>query len=201
VLRTSHRAAFATVTRLSAAVAAAICIEIAAAAAWLTYCELRQLPFRRLALGARQRRADQPPMHGAVVITGCSRSPSIHAGIAIRFLRLAFSERIGRGLDGRFVIGGVRRLHGLFVFYHIAIRLRRTRTTSLGRFGGRRAILTTARRGNSRLLVLMVRVARRAARLLHLIVDHRHDGVIGDAALARTVVVQNVTEPKPALLH
>jgi hypothetical protein len=25
--------------------------------------------------------------------------------------------------------------------------------------------------------------------------------VIGDAALARTVVVQNVTEPKPALLH
>jgi hypothetical protein len=47
----------------------------------------------------------------------------------------------------------------------------------------------------------MIRVAGRAADLLHLIVDHRDHGVIGHAALTRTVVVQNVTEPKPALLH
>jgi len=47
----------------------------------------------------------------------------------------------------------------------------------------------------------MIRVARGAARLLHLIINHRHDRVIGDAAFTRTIVVQNVTEPKPALLH
>jgi hypothetical protein len=44
-------------------------------------------------------------------------------------------------------------------------------------------------------------IARRTPHLLHLIVDHCHYRVIGDAALARTVVVQDVTEPKPALLH
>jgi hypothetical protein len=47
----------------------------------------------------------------------------------------------------------------------------------------------------------MVRVACGAASLLHLIVNHRHDSVIRDAAIARTIVVKNVTEPKPALLH
>ena len=57
------------------------------------------------------------------------------------------------------------------------------------------------RAGHPRLLVFVVRVARGAARLLHLVLDHRDHGMIGDAALARTVVVQNVTEPKPALLH
>jgi len=62
-------------------------------------------------------------------------------------------------------------------------------------------IFLPARRRNARLLVLVVRVTRRAACLLHLILNHRHDGVVGDAALTRTIVVQNVTEPKPALLH
>src|SRR5204863_7894333 len=57
------------------------------------------------------------------------------------------------------------------------------------------------RRGDARLAVFVVRVTRRAARLLHLIVDHRDDRMVGDAALPRTVVVQNVTKPKPALLH
>jgi hypothetical protein len=47
----------------------------------------------------------------------------------------------------------------------------------------------------------MVRIARGAARLFHLIINHRHDRVIGDATFTRTIVVQNVTEPKPALLH
>jgi hypothetical protein len=47
----------------------------------------------------------------------------------------------------------------------------------------------------------VLRVAGRAARLLDLVVDHRDNGVIRDATLARTVVVENITEPKPALLH
>jgi hypothetical protein len=53
----------------------------------------------------------------------------------------------------------------------------------------------------SRLFVFVIGIARRAPGLLHLVINHRHNGVIGDAALARAIVVQNVTEPKPALLH
>src|SRR6185436_8041967 len=51
------------------------------------------------------------------------------------------------------------------------------------------------------LLVVVVAVAGGAPRLLHLVFDHRDDHVIGYAALPRAVVVQNVTEPRPALLH
>ena len=71
----------------------------------------------------------------------------------------------------------------------------------IGRIAGRHAILFAARRRDPGLLVFVIRVARRAASLLHLVFDHCNDRVIGDAALARTIVVQNVTEPKPALLH
>lgn len=62
-------------------------------------------------------------------------------------------------------------------------------------------ILLAARRGYFRLFVLVIGVAGRAAGLLDLVVNHRHDGVIRNAPLTRTIVVQNVTEPKPALLH
>jgi hypothetical protein len=47
----------------------------------------------------------------------------------------------------------------------------------------------------------VIGVTRRTPRLLHLIVNHRDHGVVGDAALARTVVVYDVTEPNSALLH
>src|SRR5687768_10274285 len=64
-----------------------------------------------------------------------------------------------------------------------------------------RAGLATPRRGHLRFFVLVLRVASRAPCLLDGVFDHRHDRMVGNAALARTVVVQNVTEPKPALLH
>ena len=76
-----------------------------------------------------------------------------------------------------------------------------TRTgTDDTRIADERALLLPSHR-DTRLLVFVIRVARGAARLLHLVLDHRHHGMVRDAALARTVVVQNVTEPKPALLH
>jgi len=59
----------------------------------------------------------------------------------------------------------------------------------------------TTRRRHACLFVLVVGIARRAARLLHVVIDHRYDHVVRNATLARTVVVQDVTEPKPALLH
>ena len=49
-------------------------------------------------------------------------------------------------------------------------------------------------------LVDVLGVARRAARLLHVVFNHRDDRVIGHAPLARTVVVQNVAETQPSLL-
>lgn len=56
-------------------------------------------------------------------------------------------------------------------------------------------------RRHLRLLVLMLCVTDDAACLFDFVFDHRHDGVIRNAALARTVVVQHVARPKPALLH
>jgi hypothetical protein len=55
--------------------------------------------------------------------------------------------------------------------------------------------------GHLGVLVFVFGVAGRAARLLHVLADHRHDCMIGEATLARTVIVQNVTKPKLALLH
>jgi hypothetical protein len=47
----------------------------------------------------------------------------------------------------------------------------------------------------------VIGVARGATRLFHVVFDNRDHRMVGDAALARTVVVQNVTEPDPAFLH
>src|SRR5262245_44960090 len=58
-----------------------------------------------------------------------------------------------------------------------------------------------ALRGHFALFVFVFRVTDDATRLFDAVVDHRHDGVIGDTALARTVIVQHVAGPKPALLH
>ena len=51
------------------------------------------------------------------------------------------------------------------------------------------------------LFEFVFRVTDDAAGLFDAVVDHRHDGVIGDTALARTVIVQHVAGPEPALLH
>jgi len=50
-------------------------------------------------------------------------------------------------------------------------------------------------------LVLVVRVARGAPGLLDLLADHGDHGVVRDAAFTRTVVVEDVTKPRLALLH
>jgi hypothetical protein len=66
------------------------------------------------------------------------------------------------------------------------------------RRGGR---LATPRRGHFGVLVFVVRVARRAPCLFDGVFDHRYHRMIGNTALTRTVVIDNVTEPRPALLH
>ena len=54
---------------------------------------------------------------------------------------------------------------------------------------------------HARMLVFMVCVTRRASCLLDVVTDHRDDDVVRQPSLARTVVIENVTRPKLALLH
>jgi hypothetical protein len=61
-------------------------------------------------------------------------------------------------------------------------------------------LLATLRR-NLRLLVLVLRVTRGTPGLFHLVANHGDDGVVCDSALAGTVVIHDVTEPRLALLH
>jgi hypothetical protein len=189
---------------LLTAATAAIGIEVAAAAAtWLTDRKLRNLSLRHLSIGPRQRGANQPAVHGTVIV----------ACIVARRGRVIVNGRIGglavhlgllaRGSDGlhRGIVRPDDIFWDLLFIGHVDIGHRRTGTRRIGRVARQHAVLLAARRRNPGLLVFVIRVARCAASLLHLVFDHRDDRVIGDAALARTVVVQNVTEPKPALLH
>jgi hypothetical protein len=50
-------------------------------------------------------------------------------------------------------------------------------------------------------LVLVLGVAGSTPRLLDVFANHRDHCVIGNTAFTRTIVVEYVTEPKPALLH
>jgi hypothetical protein len=158
-----------------------------------------------LALRPWQGRANQGAMDGPLVSIFAGVALSFGSGLGLRGLRrgrrvngigLRFGRRLGKGV-GRFIqldvvsgLGGIpdgdagaRADHGFGIVARERARLAPPRRRRLGT------------------LVLVIRLARRATRLLHLVVDHRDDGVVGDAALARAIVVENVTEADPALLH
>ena len=65
--------------------------------------------------------------------------------------------------------------------------------------GGRRFLLPALR--HTRAFIGVLGVARRASCLLDVFLDHGDNRVIGHASLAWTVVVQNVAQTQPALLH
>ena len=65
----------------------------------------------------------------------------------------------------------------------------------------RRRLLFAPLRRHLALFVFVLCVTDVATRLFDLIVDHRDDGVIGDTALAWTIIVQHVAGPIPAVLH
>jgi hypothetical protein len=166
------------------AAAASCAIPIEFAAAFAGTSELRRFPFGRLSFGPWKRRANEPAVHRAVVI----RLPC----------RVLFGFVLDRGWRSFHLLDGFV-CEGLFLERRV-FHGRVDRRDLLGNVLDERLFLA-ARRRNAGLLVFVIRVAGRAASLLHLIVDHRHNGVIGDAAFTRTVIVQNVTEPRPALLH
>lgn len=136
-----------------------------------------------------QRGANQAPMHGSldlrwlIGLCACGKREDVFA-----------SER--QRHDG---LNGHGRGHGGGERRHLLHDSRRC--------GGRREVqcrralnLATCAR-HLRVFVLMVSVARRTARLLDLITHHRDHDVVRDPSFARTVVVQDVTKPKLALLH
>jgi hypothetical protein len=65
----------------------------------------------------------------------------------------------------------------------------------------RRSIRLLSLTRNLGVLVFMLGLARGAAGLLHIRTNHCHNSVVGHAAFTRTIIVQNVTKPKLALLH
>jgi hypothetical protein len=162
-----------------------VVVERPRAEARLPNRELGLAAFRRLAIGPRQRRANQTTMHRTVVF-GRRDRPRFRCGGIGRRQRLEIVGgrrfRLRHDVDVRAVNSESLDLHG---------RCRR---------GTGWDVLPSLRR-HPRVLVLVIGIARRAPRLLDLVIHHRHHGVVGDAALARTVVVQDVTEPNPALLH
>jgi hypothetical protein len=169
-------------------------------AARLPHRELGFLPLRSLAFRPRQRGADQPAMHRAVVLTasivvGALLVASVGGGSSLD----RHEVRIGRGggprNDSIEIVGGVVNVLGSL---H---RGNRARARVVENFLRQSTALLAARRRGLALLVFVLGVARRTPRLPDVVLNHRDDDMVGDAALARAVIVQNVTEPKPALLH
>ena len=162
--------------------------------------EFRLLPLGCLSFRTRERRADQPPMHWTVVFPRAIVVATVFvARVSIRRHR------------GEFNIRGQPRIvsRNVDVVSFIEFRFIRNRWSGgdgtrrpgvLGYVLGYGASLLTADRSFS-LLVFVLGVAGGAARLLHVSADHGDDDVVRHPSLARTIVVENVTEPKPALLH
>ena len=164
----------------------------------LPHREVRLLPLRRLAFRTRERGANQATMDGTVILATCVVGTLLLGRLRLRRSRERRDVVIrdvgvrchGVGIIGDVVdvIRGRHRGHG-------------TRASVLEYFLEEGARLLASCCRGLRLLVFVLGVTRRAPRLPDVVFNHRDDDMIGDAALARAVIVQNVTEPKPALLH
>ena len=165
----------------------------------LTNGEIRGLALRNLALGPRQRRPNQRTMDPFVIrvarsLPARTRGPTLDSTTGSGSTASAVGTTSGRSIGAVSAsstttggsgsgTGGRANAAASVPVHQRGLRLLAPRGRHLG------------------LLIFVVRVAGGAACLLHLVFNHRDDRMIRDAALARTVVVQNVTEPNPALLH
>jgi hypothetical protein len=175
----------------------------------LMHREVGKLAFGSLTLGPRQRGANETTMDRPFVFRR-GRGRWFFSGRfeCWRSIRSGCFQR--DGLAGRFSGDRRRRLgHRLGQIGHVRPvcvaclsdrSLARRRSDHVSRRTSRGILLPTLRR-HLRVLVFVVRIARGAAGLLHLVLDHRHDCVVRDPSFARTVIVHDVTEPWPALLH
>jgi len=169
--------------------------EFSRSSAILADRELGNLPRRHCAFRSRQRRSDERTMDGTFFGRRATGLTFGRLDCRLRSYwrrwrhdRLTRQEPTGRRL--RFLIGTNGGRGGTFA-----------RTCQNLLVESRWRVPLLALRRCFRALVFVLRIARGAARLLHLGTDHGDNSVIGHAALTGTVIVQNVTKPKLALLH
>jgi hypothetical protein len=152
--------------------------------------EFRDGPGRRVGLDAWQRRADQPAVQADL---GVGRR-RLGFGLGRRRLLLSPGNRGGRRLSswrdrlpgfGRISVGGWKR-------DRLAPRGERRRT-------GRGLLLAAGRQFPA--LVLVFGVAGRASDLPDIVADERDHRMVAQPPLARTVVIDEITNPKLARMH
>jgi hypothetical protein len=189
--------------------------SIGASSTGLTNGEFGNRPRRRLlTVGSRKRRTDQRPMDGAIVprvlVLSFVRVVEAFCRLLVD-VGLLLNQRCWRRTrsGNRFFCWFVKIWeNGLFLS---GIWINGTSVVSRGdafwsagcnlriQRGGRLVLAPLPR--NLGLFVDVLRVACGTAGLFHILANHRDDGVVRNAALARTVIVENVTKPKLALLH
>jgi hypothetical protein len=160
--------------------------------------EVRSLALRRLTFRARKRRANQTPVDRPllVVALGCVNRFGIAAAIS-SVRRRNLDCLVLLDVLGQFDVFG----HGVFGHGRLVMHVRGNPWRTLDQLRGRLTRFSATGGRHFGVLVLVLRVARRAARLLDGLVNHRDHRMVRYAALTRTIVIEDVTEPKPALLH
>lgn len=161
--------------------AAAALIAIPTAVTGLPDGELGQRTLLWNAIRTRKRRANQGPADGPFV---ARRAVAGGRLFGRRRRRVA-----GRHLRG--CVGPRRRDSGVRLVAHSGQNLVVKRVRSI--------LATPTRRAAA--FERMLGIARRASRLTNRVLNHRDDGVVGHAPLTRTVIVDGVTDPQPALIH
>jgi hypothetical protein len=166
-------------------------LEAATASWYPVHGELRDRARDFLAFDSRQRGSNQPPMYGTVVTEGW-RGPSGRRRGGHRGGRSRRGDDVGPsgglGLVGR---DGARQHDGsLFVACTLRSSLH---GNGLGGQWDLTFLFAADRHLGS--LEFVFGVARRAPGLSNRVLDHCDDGVIGQSPLARTIVVDDVTDP------
>jgi hypothetical protein len=168
----------------------AVAVELTptSAAARLANREVWRLALGGLPFRAGESCANQPPVNRAVVLPliGGVNGQVVGTSSLRRGIERFFSRHLNVGK----IVDRLRRF-----------RERLGTERAFHRFTGRGFGAFPAWWRNLCPFEFVVRVTGGASCLLDLILNHGHHGMTGDAALAGTIVVQDVTEPKPALLH
>ena len=163
------------------AAAAAPLISIPATLTGLPDGELGQRTLLWNAIRTRKGRTNQGPAHRPFVARG--------AVVGGRVFGRCRRRVAGRHLRG--CVGRRRRDSGVRLVAHSGQNLVVKRV---------RSILATPT-GRAAAFERVLGIARRASRLANRVVNHRDDGVVGHAPLTRTVIIDGITDPQPALLH
>jgi hypothetical protein len=154
------------------------------AAAGVVHGELGDTPLGHLALNLRERRPDQLAMHRTVDRRSRKRFALTvgHALLGVHGRRFDSSRHVLRRNHRRRPVGGLNRA-----------------SRPQGRRTGHGLLLP--RRRNFRGSVVVFGIARHAAYLADVVLHHRDNRVIAHAPLARTVVIDQITNSKLALHH